>query len=86
MYVRPAARGQGVAQALLARIEAETLAAGLTLLRLETGVRQPAAITLYERAGFARCAAFGDYRALPPESIAMSLFYEKRLAGGAKPN
>src|ERR1700738_580506 len=29
MYVRPAARGQGVARAILARIEAETCAANL---------------------------------------------------------
>jgi putative acetyltransferase len=83
MYVRPAVRGQGVAQALLARIEAETRAAGLPLLRLETGIRQPAAITLYERAGFTRCAAFGDYLTLPPASIATSLFYEKRLTAAA---
>jgi len=83
MYVRPALRGQGVAQALLARIEAETRAAGLTLLRLETGIRQPAAIALYERAGFRRCEAFGDYLALPGASIATSLFYEKRLTAGA---
>lgn len=83
MYVRPAVRGQGVAQALLACIEAEALAGGLTLLRLETGIRQPAAIVLYERAGFRPCEAFGDYLALPPASIAASLFYEKRLIAGA---
>jgi putative acetyltransferase len=44
MYVRDAFRGRGGAQALLARIEAETLAAGLTTLRLETGDRQAAAV------------------------------------------
>jgi putative acetyltransferase len=79
MYVRPALRGRGVAQALLARIEAETRAAGRSVLRLETGIRQPAAIRVYERAGFARCAPFGEYRDLPPPAIATSLFYEKAL-------
>jgi putative acetyltransferase len=79
MYVRDGVRGRGVARALLARIEAETLASGLTLLRLETGERQPAAIRLYDRAGFRRCGAFGDYAAMAPSAIATSLFYEKRL-------
>ena len=52
MYVRDDARGKGVAQALLARIEMEVRAARLAVLRLETGERQEAAIRLYMRAGF----------------------------------
>ena len=52
MYVRDAARGKGVAQALLARIEMEARAAGLAVVRLETGDRQQAAMRLYARAGF----------------------------------
>jgi len=44
MYVRPAARGQGVARAILARIEAEPRAAHLPVLRLETGDRQADAL------------------------------------------
>jgi len=79
MYVRPAARGSGVADALLARIEAEARAAGRTTLRLETGIHQPAAIRLYERAGFRACAAFEPYASMPPAAIATSLFYEKTL-------
>jgi putative acetyltransferase len=53
--------GRGVAQALLARIERETSEAGISLLRLETGVRQTAALRFYQRAGFRPCAAFGAY-------------------------
>jgi putative acetyltransferase len=83
MYVRPSARGRGVAQALLKRLEAEARSAGLLLLRLETGDRQVAAMRLYERAGFARCGAFGAYAAMPPGAIATSIFLEKRLAGPA---
>jgi len=79
MYVRPAARGNGVADALLARIEAATRAAGLTRLYLETGDRQLAAIRVYERAGFVRCAPFGPYLDMPPSSIATSVFFEKHL-------
>jgi putative acetyltransferase len=84
MYVRPAARGQGVAEVLLGRIEAAVRAAGLVRLCLETGDRQLAAMRVYARAGFARCAAFGHYAAMPPEKIAASIFFEKHLraAGG----
>jgi putative acetyltransferase len=79
MYVREAERARGVAQALLARIEAETAAAGLTVLRLETGTAQRAAMRLYEKAGFRRCGAFGPYAVMPPERTAGSVFFEKRL-------
>ena len=79
MYVRPAARGQGVADALLGRIEAAVRAAGLVRLCLETGDRQLAALRVYARAGFTRCEAFGDYAAMQPREIATSVFLEKYL-------
>jgi putative acetyltransferase len=79
MYVRDDARGRGIARALLARIKSEVRLQGLDLLRLETGDRQFAAIRLYERAGFQSCEVFGDYAALTPQSIATSIFLEKRL-------
>lgn len=79
MYVREAARGRGVAQALLQRLEAEARNARLSILRLETGDQQHAAMRLYERAGFRRCPAFGDYLAKPPQAIAASIFYERQL-------
>jgi putative acetyltransferase len=80
MYVREAVRGRGVAQALLAQIEAAALGAGQAVLRLETGDRLFAAMRLYERAGFRRCGVFGAYAAMPPQAIATSVFFEKRLA------
>ena len=79
MYVRDAARGRGVARALLARIEKETRDAGLVLLRLETGMRQMAALRFYQLAGFQPCAAFGAYAAMAPRAVATSVFLEKRL-------
>jgi putative acetyltransferase len=79
MYVRDVARGRGVAQALLARIEAEACAAGFGLLMLETGLRQSAALRFYQRAGFRPCAAFGDYATMEPRAIATSVFLEKPL-------
>ena len=79
MYVRDNARGQGVADAILARIEVEARRAGLALLRLETGDRQLAAMRLYARAGFRECPAFGGYASMAPQSIATSVFLEKTV-------
>jgi putative acetyltransferase len=79
MYTRPAARGRGVAKALLARIEDEARAAGVPVLRLETGIHQPEAIGLYEGAGFRSCGPFGPYATMSPEQIETSLFYEKAV-------
>jgi putative acetyltransferase len=79
MYVRTSARGRGVAEALLARLESEARQAGLDLLRLETGDRQLAALRFYQKQGFGRCDAFGDYAAMTPASLAASVFMEKRL-------
>ena len=79
MYVRDGARRNGVAGAILARIEEEVRGAGLSLLRLETGVRQVAAMQLYARAGFQECPAFGAYALKAQQAIASSVFFEKRI-------
>jgi putative acetyltransferase len=73
MFVLPQARGRGIGRAILAAIEA-ALRGRVTTLRLETGVRQAAAIRLYESAGFKRRGPFGSYRADP-----LSVFMEKPL-------
>ncbi len=83
MYVRESARGTGVADAIMARLEEETAEAGLSVLRLETGTRQHAALRFYERVGFRRCEVFGDYAALPAPAIEGSIFCEKPLARAA---
>ncbi len=74
MFVDPHARGQGVGGKLLAEIALRATQAGLSALKLETGVSQPEAIGLYERDGFSYCAPFGDYQPDP-----LSLFMEKAL-------
>ena len=79
MYVRPAARGRSVAQAVLGRLEAEAKQRGITRLVLETGDIRHAAMRLYERAGFRRCGAFGEYLAMPPQAIERSVFFEKLI-------
>jgi putative acetyltransferase len=80
MYVREAARGRGVADAILARLATEASDAGLALLRLETGTRQQAAIGFYRRAGFVPCTAFPPYSTMPVANVATSLFMERQLA------
>ena len=80
MYVRPDRRGQGIADALLARLTDEAMAAGRSLLRLENGIHQPAALHFYARAGFRPCLAFEPYKSMPKEAIRDSVFLEK---GGA---
>jgi putative acetyltransferase len=52
MYTRPAARGRGVAKALLRRIEDEARGADKSVLRLETDTYQQEAISLHKSAGF----------------------------------
>ena len=80
MYVRDGSRGQGVADAIVARLAAEALDAGLTLLRLETGMHSAAAIRFYRRCGFEPCPVFEPYASMPPAAIITSVFLEKRLS------
>ena len=74
MFVDERRRGLGTGGKLLDHLVMFARMSGLSTLRLETGIHQPEAIALYERAGFERCAPFGDYREDP-----LSLFMEKRL-------
>lgn len=77
MYVVPSARGRGVSKLLLAGLEAAARERGWTTLRLETGPRQPEAITLYEGAGYRAIPAFGAYVEDPDAGC--SLYYERVL-------
>jgi GNAT superfamily N-acetyltransferase len=52
MFVLDAARGRGVARALLIDLEARARALGYDLARLDTGPKQTRAQRMYERAGY----------------------------------
>lgn len=65
MYVRPSARGRGVARLLLGALEQAATAAGCHQLILETGSKQPEALSLYESSGYTAVPAFGTYRCEP---------------------
>lgn len=79
MYVAPEARRAGVGAALLDALEAEARARGLTRLQLETGVHQPAARALYERAGYVEVPCAGEYAATSADAGGLSVCYEKLL-------
>ncbi|WP_375479955.1 GNAT family N-acetyltransferase [uncultured Jatrophihabitans sp.] len=61
MYVRGVARRRGLARALLAELEGAACATGIRHMVLNTGPQQPAAIAMYEAAGYRPTAAFGHY-------------------------
>ena len=61
MYVAPGARRRGYAREVLAHLEATARGAGADVMVLETGTEQPAAIRMYEEAGYVLVDAFGHY-------------------------
>ncbi len=74
VFTTRAARGSGVGRAIVAALEQRARAAGLQLMRLETGLASPDALALYERLGYARRGPFGSYR-----ENGSSVFMEKAL-------
>ena len=74
MYVEPTMRGRGVSRSILIELEKLARDCGYTVVRLETGLRQPNAIRLYETSGYHRIEPFGRYRDDP-----LSVCFEKSL-------
>ena len=65
MYTRPEARRRGIARTLLAALEVRAVGLGYRRLVLETGTKQPEAMTLYEALGYAPIAPYGQYKDFP---------------------
>ncbi|GEK20271.1 GNAT family N-acetyltransferase [Cellulomonas xylanilytica] len=61
VWVDEAARGSGAARALLEAVEDDARARGLTSVVLQTGIRQPEAVTLYLSAGYRPVLPFFDF-------------------------
>jgi len=76
VFVLEEHRGRGISKAIMQTLEARLVAHGVHVARLETGIRQPEAIGLYRRLGYAERPPFGSYRPDP-----LSIFMEKRLGG-----
>jgi putative acetyltransferase len=74
MFVLPACRGLGVGRRILAELEVKAIHLGLRWAMLETGVAQPEAISLYERAGYRRRGPYGGYT-----EDGLTVYMEKEL-------
>jgi len=65
MYVVDSARGRGLSRLVLAHLEVTAREAGLERMVLETGMKQPEAISLYTSSGYSPIGNFGVYRDHP---------------------
>ena len=72
MYILPELRGQGLSGLLLEALEARARELGYVMARLDTGIRQPAAKHLYERACYVEIP---DYNG----NTQASFWFEKSL-------
>ncbi|HUK75534.1 MAG TPA: GNAT family N-acetyltransferase [Nitrososphaerales archaeon] len=75
VFVKVGFRGRGYSKAIVNDLERQARERGYRVVRLETGVRQPEAISLYERLGYHRIPNYGEYR-----DSGLSVCFEKRLA------
>jgi len=64
MFVEPAFRGHGIATQILSGLEAWAKEKGFSRAILETGKKQPEAIHLYERSGYATTINYGPFSGL----------------------
>ncbi len=61
MYVPPESRGKGIATNVLLELENWAREMSFTRCVLETGLKQPEAIRLYEKNGYERIPNYGQY-------------------------
>lgn len=80
IFVEPEVRHLGIGREIISVLETVARDLGYTALQLETGLRQPAAIRLYEKAGYQRIPVYGQYRDDP-----LSVCFGKVLAIGPQP-
>ncbi len=71
MYVPSRFRGRGIARAILKSLEDRARATGFARVRLQTGTRQPEALSLYASAAYELCEPWGRY-AGDPNSLCFS--------------
>ncbi len=61
MFVREEVRGRGIAGEILAELETWAKELNYSQCILETGVKQPEAIRLYEKSGYVKMPSYGQY-------------------------
>jgi len=74
MFVLPKERGKGFATKVLSALENWSKELTYNRCVLETGKRQPEAISLYEKSGYQRIKNYGQYK-----GIENSVCFEKRV-------
>jgi len=74
MFVKPESRGQRIAANILEELENWARETQFTSCVLETGFKQPEAIALYKRSGYAEIPNYGQYA-----DVATSLCMRKTL-------
>lgn len=62
MYVSPDKRGKGIASKILHELENWSAELGIYQLILETGLKQPEAIALYQKSGYNIIPNYGHYK------------------------
>lgn len=75
MFVKPEFRGKGIARMVLSELEKWTGELGYSFCILETGKKQPEAISLYKTSGYELIPNYGQY-----ENVEMSVCMRKMVA------
>ena len=83
LMVHRDARGQGLGRGLLTVAEDAAVAAGITLLHLDTET-DSAAEHLYDSAGWTRAGVIPDYAASPAGVLRPTTLYYKRVGAGVR--
>lgn len=74
MFVFESHRGQGIAEKILRELEKHASEQGINRIYLETGIKQTAAVKLYQRLGYTPVESFPGYK---PNSV--SLYFTKTI-------
>jgi len=74
VFVLAQHRGKGLSNQIMHFLESELENRGVTLFRLETGIKQPEALGLYRKLGYRERGPFGSYVTDP-----LSVFMEKNV-------
>ena len=74
VFVDQQHRGTGLSVKIMQYLEDELANRGIDIFRLETGVKQPEAISLYRKLGYSERGPYGAYKPDP-----VSVFMEKKI-------
>jgi putative acetyltransferase len=74
VFVKVDFRRRGYSKDIVNELERQARARGYKVIKLETGVRQPEAISLYESMGYRPIPNYGEYR-----ESSLSVCFEKEL-------